>query len=220
MAVRIRLARKGRKKKPFYHIVVADARAPRDGKYIERLGSYNPLTVPATIELDRDKAYDWVMKGAQPSDTARAILKFKGIYYKKHLARGVKKGALTQDQADQMHNEWVTSKEAKISARVEQSRLEKENFWKQVSGEIKPKKEKKVDEATQAAFTAEAADAEVSTEGEATEATPVAEATPAAEAVAEATPVAEPVVEATPAVEEKPAAEETKEAPAASSEEE
>lgn len=219
MAVRIRLARKGRKKKPFYHIVVADARAPRDGKYIERLGSYNPLTVPATIEIDRDKAFDWIMKGAQPSDTARAILKFKGIYYRKHLTRGVKKGALTQDQADQMYTEWVAAKEAKISARVEQTRVEKENFWKQVSGEIKPKKEKKVDEATQAAFTAEAGDAETpaadAAETPAAEVveTPAAEATSATEAVVEATPAAEPVAEQTPAAE-------TKEAPAASSEEE
>ncbi len=216
MAVRIRLARKGRKKKPFYHIVVADARAPRDGKYIERLGSYNPLTVPATIEIDRDKAFDWIMKGAQPSDTARAILKFKGIYYRKHLTRGVNKGALTQDQADQMYNEWITAKESKISARVEQSRLEKENFWKQVSGEIKPKKEKKVDEATQAAFTAEATDSDAPAEDAPTE---TVEATPAAEA----TPAVEPAVEEAPAAEtavEEPKAEETKEAPAASSEEE
>ena len=204
MAVRIRLARKGRKKKPFYHIIVADARSPRDGKYIERLGSYNPLTVPATVELDRDKAFDWIMKGAQPSDTARAILKFKGIYYRKHLTRGVTKGALTQDQADQMYNEWITSKESKIAARVEQSRLEKENFWKEVSGEIKPKKDKKVDEATQAAFTA-------TPEGEdkpAEEAAPAAEPVAAAEPAAEATPAAEPVAEATPpAAETTPAAE-------------
>ena len=193
MAVRIRLARKGRKKKPFYHIVVADARAPRDGKYIDRIGSYNPLTVPATIEVDRDKAFQWLEKGAQPSDTAKAILKFKGVYYRRHLARGVAKGALTAEQAESMHQEWIAAKESKIEARREQTRIEKENFWKQVSGEIKPKAAKKVDEATQAAFAATegAADAPAA-EGDA----PAVEA-PAAEA---------PVVEAEAAAPEAPAA--------------
>ena len=226
MAVRIRLARKGRKKKPFYHIVVADARAPRDGKYIERLGSYNPLTVPATIELDRQKAFDWLQKGAQPSDTARAILKFKGVYYKKHLMRGVAKGALTEEQAEQMHTEWIAAKESKIEARREQTRVERENFWKQVSGEIKPKATKKVDEATAAAFAgdeaeAPAADAPVAeapaAEAPAAEA-PVAEA-PVAEAPVAEAPVAEaPVAEAVAEVKEEVA--EVKEAVAPSSEEE
>ena len=117
MALKIRLQRKGRKKKPFYHIVAADARAPRDGKFIEKLGTYNPLTVPATIEIDRDAAYEWLMKGAQPTDTVRAILKFKGVYYKKHLQRGVKKGAFDQDTADKMLEEWIAAKEAKIEKR-------------------------------------------------------------------------------------------------------
>ena len=223
MAVRIRLARKGRRKKPFYHIVVADARAPRDGKYIERLGSYNPLTIPATIEIDRDKAYEWLEKGAQPSDTARAILKFKGVYYKRHLMRGVAKGALTEEQAAQMHTEWISAKESKIEARKEQTRLEKENFWKQVSGEIKPKVSKKVDEATAAAFTgdeaeapaadAPAAEAPVAEAPEAEAPAPVAEAeAPAPEAEAAA-----PVVEAA-AEEKQEVAEAVKEA--SSSEEE
>ncbi|MBK6623318.1 MAG: 30S ribosomal protein S16 [Saprospirales bacterium] len=91
MAVKIRLQRKGRKKTPFYHIVIADARAPRDGRFIEKLGTYNPMTKPATIEIDRDKAYDWLVKGAQPSDTVRAILRFKGVLFRKHLMRGVAK---------------------------------------------------------------------------------------------------------------------------------
>ena len=201
MAVRIRLARKGRRKKPFYHIVVADARAPRDGKYIERLGSYNPLTIPATIEIDRDKAYEWLEKGAQPSDTARAILKFKGVYYKRHLMRGVAKGALTEDQAAQMHAEWISAKESKIDARREQTKLERENFWKQVSGEIKPKVSKKVDEATAAAFTADEAEAPAAE-------APAAEATePVAEAEAPAAEATEPVAEAeTPAAEPEAAA--------------
>ena len=208
MAVRIRLARKGRKKKPFYHLVVADARAPRDGKYIDRIGSYNPLTVPATIEIDRDKAFEWLEKGAQPSDTAKAILKFKGVYYRRHLARGVAKGALTAEQAETMHQEWIAAKESKVEARKEQTRLERENFWKQVSGEVKPKAAKKVDEATQAAFAAtegteEVAEAPVA-EAPAAEA-PVAEA-PVAEAPVAEAPVAEVVAEV--AAEEKPASSE------------
>ena len=114
MAVKIRLQRKGRKKRPFYHIVVADARAPRDGRFIEKLGVYNPMTSPATIDLDRDKAYDWLTKGAQPTDTVRAILRFKGVLYKKHLMRGVKKGALTVEEADAKYKEWIADKESKI----------------------------------------------------------------------------------------------------------
>ena len=119
MAVKIRLQRKGRKKRPFYHIVVADARAPRDGRFIEKLGTYNPMTSPATIDLNRDAAYDWLMKGAQPTDTARAILRFKGVLYRKHLNRGVQKGALTQEQADAKYQAWIDEKEAKIAKRVE-----------------------------------------------------------------------------------------------------
>ncbi len=118
MAVKIRLQRKGRKKRPFYHIVVADARAPRDGRFIEKLGTYNPMTSPATIDLDRDAAFEWLMKGAQPTDTARAILRFKGVLYKKHLNRGIQKGALTQEQADAKYQAWIDEKDAKIASRV------------------------------------------------------------------------------------------------------
>ena len=115
MAVKMRLQRKGRRKRPFYHIVVADSRAPRDGKYIERIGTYNPMTKPATINLDRDKAFEWLMKGAQPTDTVRAILRFKGVLYRKHLMRGVKKGALTLEQAEQMYQEYIQAKDASRS---------------------------------------------------------------------------------------------------------
>ncbi|MAT53155.1 MAG: 30S ribosomal protein S16 [Saprospirales bacterium] len=118
MAVKIRLQRKGKKKKPYYHIVIADARAPRDGKFIERIGFYNPQTVPATIEVDREKAYDWLQKGAQPTDTVRAMLRLKGVYYLRHLMRGVKKGALTEEQANKMYKEWVDAKEAKLAKRA------------------------------------------------------------------------------------------------------
>jgi small subunit ribosomal protein S16 len=139
MALKIRLQRHGRKKKPFYHIVAADARAPRDGKFIEKLGTYNPLTVPATINLDRDAAYDWLMKGAQPTDTVRAILKFKGVYYKKHLQRGVAKGAMDQEKADQLLQEWLDAKEAKVEKRKVQVADANEARRKKIFGQA-PKK--------------------------------------------------------------------------------
>lgn len=119
MPVKIRLQRKGRKQRPYYHIVVADVRAPRDGKYIQRIGFYNPLTVPATIDLDRDAAYDWLTKGAQPTETVRSILRFKGVLYKKHLMRGVAKGALTEEQAAEKLQAWIDEKEQKVAARRE-----------------------------------------------------------------------------------------------------
>lgn len=134
MPVKIRLQRKGRKQRPFYHIVVADGRAPRDGRFIEKLGTYNPMTKPATIDLDRDKAFDWLTKGAQPTDTARAILRFKGVYFKKHLMRGVKKGALTMEEAEKQYQAWIDAKEAKIQARFEQTAQEKAEFYAKLNG--------------------------------------------------------------------------------------
>jgi small subunit ribosomal protein S16 len=119
MATKIRLQRFGKKGKPFYHVVVADARAPRDGKFIERLGSYNPNTNPATIEINFEKALDWVNKGAQPTDTCRAILSYKGILYKKHLEGGVKKGALTEEQAEAKFALWLEGKAVKIEGKKE-----------------------------------------------------------------------------------------------------
>lgn len=117
MATKIRLQRHGRKKRAFYHIVVADQRSPRDGRFIEKIGTYNPISNPATIILDLDKAVDWLMKGAQPTDTARAILSYKGAAYKKHLQVGVNKGAITQEVADQRFNEWLSEKEGKVQAK-------------------------------------------------------------------------------------------------------
>jgi small subunit ribosomal protein S16 len=146
MPVKIRLQRKGRKKAPFYHIVIADARAPRDGRFIEKIGTYNPMTKPATIELDRDKAYDWLFKGAQPTETVRSILRFKGVLYKKHLQRGVKKGAMTQEEADKMYQDWIDAKEAKIEKRRQEARAEKEAFYAKVNGVAPPKKEKPAEE--------------------------------------------------------------------------
>jgi small subunit ribosomal protein S16 len=119
MAVKIRLARRGRKKLALYDVVVADARAPRDGRFIEKLGTYNPNTVPATINLNDDSALKWLMNGAQPTDTVRAILSYRGVMLKKHLQVGVNKGAVTQEIADSRFDEWKQSKDAKITGRVE-----------------------------------------------------------------------------------------------------
>lgn len=130
MATKIRLQRFGKKGKPFYHVVVADARAPRDGKFIERLGSYNPNTNPATIEINFEKALDWVNKGAQPTDTCRAILSYKGILYKKHLEGGVKKGALTEEQAEAKFALWLEGKAGKIEGKKDSLTKSKEEVKK------------------------------------------------------------------------------------------
>jgi small subunit ribosomal protein S16 len=119
MSVKIRLQRHGRSKSPFYHVVVADSRAPRDGKFIEKIGSYLPQTQPATIELDVDRATYWLENGAQPTDTCRAILSYKGALMKSHLAVGVKKGAMTQEQADEKFAKWISEKESKVQSHVE-----------------------------------------------------------------------------------------------------
>ncbi len=123
MAVKIRLARKGRKKLAYYHIVVADSRSPRDGRYIEKIGKYNPLTNPASIELDFDKALNWLQNGALPTDTCRAILSYKGVLLKKHLLDGVKKNAFDEAEANRRFEDWMKQNEAKIEAK--RSGLEK-----------------------------------------------------------------------------------------------
>lgn len=137
MSVKIRLQRRGRKKKPFYHIVVADAKAPRDGRFIEKIGTYNPLTKPATIVLDRHKALTWIINGATPTETVRAILRFKGVLYMKHLQRGVNKGAFTLEEAENRFQQWLDTKELKVSERVEQTRKEQQSFHARVFGEVK-----------------------------------------------------------------------------------
>jgi small subunit ribosomal protein S16 len=189
MAVKIRLARKGRKKLAYYHIVVADSRSPRDGRYIEKIGNYNPVTDPATIEIDFNKALDWLQKGAQPTDTCRAILSYKGIMLKKHLLEGVKKGAFDEAEAEKRFNEWMKQQEEKIESK--KSKLEK------VADDTKQKRveaEKAVNE-TRAAQLAKK-NAEMAAKAEA-----------AAKATVEA-PVAETPAEETsagePAAEEKP----------------
>ncbi len=125
MSVKIRLQRHGRTHAPYYHIVVADSRAPRDGKFIEKLGMYNPTTVPATIELNVDSAVQWLNNGAQPTDTCRAILSYKGALYKHHLMAGVRKGALTEEQALAKFEKWLNEKTTKVSAHVAKTETSK-----------------------------------------------------------------------------------------------
>jgi len=118
MSVKIRLAKRGRKKLPIFDIVVADSRSPRDGKFIEKLGSYNPQTHPASVVLNEEKAFAWIMKGAQPTDTTKNILSEKGVMLKKHLQVGVNKGAITQEVADQKFNDWKAKKQAAADKKV------------------------------------------------------------------------------------------------------
>jgi len=131
MSVKIRLQRHGRKGKPFYWVVAADARSKRDGRSLEKLGIYNPNTNPATIELDVDAAVKWLQNGAQPTDTARAILSYKGAMLKNHLAGGVRKGALTEEQAEAKFQAWLDEKSAKVS--------DKENILAKASEDAKAK---------------------------------------------------------------------------------
>ena len=197
MAVKIRLARRGRKKLAMYDVVVADARAPRDGRFIEKLGTYNPNTNPASIDIDADKAFDWVMKGAQPTDTARAILSYKGVMLKKHLQVGVNKGAITQEQADEKFQAWLDGKESQIQGKV--NSLAKD---KAAKAKAKLEAEAKVKEARAEAIAAKNKVEEEVVE-EATE-----EATE--EAATEEAPAAEAATEEAPAAEEAPAEEEKK----------
>nr|MBI1228995.1 30S ribosomal protein S16 [Cytophagales bacterium] len=119
MAVKIRLARRGRKKMAIYDVVVADARAPRDGRFIEKIGSYNPNTDPATISINNDRALKWLLNGAQPTDTVKAMLSYRGVMLKKHLQIGVLKEAITQEQADEKFQSWLDSKEQAIATKLD-----------------------------------------------------------------------------------------------------
>nr|WP_324292229.1 30S ribosomal protein S16 [uncultured Marinifilum sp.] len=174
MPVKIRLARHGRKRRAFYHIVVADSRAPRDGKYIERIGSYNPNTNPATIDLNFDKALTWLGNGAQPTDTARAILSYEGVMMKKHLLEGVKKGAFDEAKAEEKFQAWKQEKEAKINAKKEGLSKAAEDAAKarfdaeaKISADRAEAIAKKAAEAEAAAKAEEAGDAEAANEEEA-----------------------------------------------------
>ena len=199
MATKIRLQRHGKKGKPFYHIIVADARAPRDGRFIERLGSYNPNTNPATIDINFDKTLDWVNNGAQPTDTCRAILSYKGVLYKKHLQGGVQKGALTEEQAEAKFQAWLDQKEGKITCKKTGLVSAKEEARKAaLAAEAKKKQDRAA--AIIAKNTPPAEEVEEQEEAPVAEAeaeTPVAEAeTPAVEAEAAVAEVEAPAAEA------------------------
>ena len=211
MATKIRLARHGKKGKPFYHIVTADSRAKRDGRYIERIGSYNPNTNPATIDIDFDRAMYWVGVGAQPTDTVRAMLSYKGVLYKNHLLNGVKKGALTNEQAEEKFAKWLSEKEAKIENKISSLAKEEDSAVKAKLASEKEKSE------ARAAALAEVAAEETAAEEAVAEATeePATEEPAAGEPVAEATE--EPATKE-PATEE-PAAEEAEESASEGSEE-
>ena len=143
MPVKIRLQRHGKKGKPFYWIVAADARAKRDGKYLEKLGTYNPNTNPATIDLDLDGTVKWLQNGAQPTDTAKAILSYKGAMLKNHLVGGVRKGALTEEQAEEKFQAWVDEKAGKITAKEEDlSKAKADTKAKALEAEVKINEER------------------------------------------------------------------------------
>ncbi len=205
MAVKIRLSRKGRKKMPIYDIVVADARAPRDGRFIEKLGQYNPHTTPATINVELERALHWMMVGAQPTDTTRKILSVSGVMFKKHLQVGVNKGAVTQEIADQRFEEWMTEKLSKRESKIAKLNSDKDSVKKAAFDAERKKKEERE------AAKVEAAAAEL--------AALEAQNAPAVEDVAEEVTEA-PVVEdaAVEAVSEAEVAPEASDAPAESAE--
>ncbi len=190
MPTKIRLQRHGKKKRPFYHIVIADGRAPRDGKFIEKIGTYDPITKPATIDLKFDRALTWLQTGAQPTNTVRAILSYKGVLYKNHLLKGVAKGALTEEQAEIKFNKWLKEKEANIEnvigqvkaskieenkaklakeKEVNEARLAEQNKKKLEEEEARKAKEAEAKAEQEAEAAEEAADEEVSEEAESTE---------------------------------------------------
>ena len=184
MAVKIRLSRRGRKKLAIYDIVVADVRSPRDGRIIEKLGNYNPNTNPATIKLDQDKALDWVMKGAQPSETVRAILSYKGVMMKKHLQIGVIKGAIKQEDADKRLESWLKEKESKINKKIDTLNKSQEEETKNKLNEEKAfnkKRQEEIKKKLEEAKAAEEAKEEAPAAEEAKEEDPAKEEAPAAE---------------------------------------
>ncbi|AWI24759.1 30S ribosomal protein S16 [Flavobacterium pallidum] len=207
MSVKIRLQRHGKKGKPFYWVVAADARSKRDGKYLEKIGTYNPNTNPATIELNLDSAVQWLHNGAQPTDTARAILSYKGALLKHHLDGGVRKGALTQEQADAKLATWMDEKTGKVDAK-------KDNLSKaQADAKAKAFKAEQEVNAKRIAAAAQA-EADLIAAEEAANAPEVEEA-PEVEAAAEEVTEAPAEV----ATEEAPAAEATTEQAAPAAEE-
>lgn len=221
MSVKIRLARRGRKKQAIYDVVVADARAPRDGRFIEKLGTYNPNTNPASININNERALTWLLNGAQPTDTVKAMLSYRGVMLKKHLQIGVLKGAISQEQADAKFNAWLSEKDIKIEGKKDQLATAKADARKSALAAETAKNQARIDaiKAREAAAVAAAAPAveEVEEAAPAVEAPAVEEETAAAEApVVEATTSADaPVVEAAEEVETTSAEAPAVEAPVA-----
>jgi small subunit ribosomal protein S16 len=229
MSTRIRLQRHGKKGKPFFHIVAADSRSKRDGRFIEKLGTYDPTKNPAIIELNFESSLNWLQKGAEPSDTARAILSYKGVMYKNHLLKGVLKGALTEADVEKKFSAWLSEKDAKIAkkasdldqssakSKADKLKLETEANEARAAAIIAkntPEPEEVVEEAPVAeAATEEAPVAEAATE-EAPAAESATEEAPAAEAATEEAPAAEAATEEAPtaeaATEEAPASDDDK----------
>ena len=224
MPVRIRLQRHGKKGKPIYWIVAADSRAKRDGRYLEKLGIYNPNTLPASVELDLDRAVNWLQNGAQPSDTARNLLSEKGAMLKNHLINGVHKGALTQDDADAKFQAWLKDKENKNETILKKINSESEKSRAAVIAAEKEASTKRKEAAAAAVVEAElevpaseeAPAEEAAPEAEAQEEVPASEDAPAEEAAPETEAQEEaPAAEDAPAEEAAPEAEAQEEAPAA-----
>jgi small subunit ribosomal protein S16 len=207
MPTKIRLQRHGKKKASFFHIVIADSRAPRDGKFIEKIGTYNPNLNPAVVNLKFERALDWIRLGAQPTDTTRAILSYEGVLYKNHLNIGVKKGAMKQEEAEKKFEAWKAEKLAKIQAKVDNVTKSADELSKKKLAAETEKKNKRAAEilAKSAAEMAAAAPAEAATEVKTEEVAPEVavkeEAAPVVEAKKEEAPVAETSTEEAPAAE-------------------
>lgn len=171
MPTKIRLQRHGKKRYAYFHVVIADSRAPRDGKFIEKLGTYNPNTNPATIDIDFDKSLSWLKTGAQPTDTVRALLSYKGVIYKNHLDKGVTKGAFSQEEADKKFEAWLEEKEAKVNAKKDKLAGDADaDAKKRFEAETEANKKKAAAIAAKnAELAGEVAEEEAAAEGEATE---------------------------------------------------
>jgi small subunit ribosomal protein S16 len=215
MATKIRLQRHGKKGYAFYHVVVADSRSKRDGKFIEKLGVYNPNTNPATIDINFDRTLDWVQVGAEMTDTARAILSYKGVLYKNHLLKGVTKGALSEADVEKKFEAWLKDKESKIASKADNL---KSDAQKAEEARLKAEKEKSEARAKEIAAknapeepVAEEAPAEEVAAETATEEPKAEETAPTEEAKAEEAPAEEPKKEEAPAEEPKADAEGEKE---------
>lgn len=218
MSVKIRLARRGRKKLAIYDVVVADARAPRDGRFIEKIGSYNPNTDPASININNERALKWLLNGAQPTDTVKAMLSYRGVMFKKHLQIGVLKGAITQEQADAKFEAWLNEKETKIVGKTEGITKAKADARQKSLDAETAKNQARVDaiKAREDEQKALLAAAEAANNPAPVEEAPAVEETPAETATEEAPAAEAPVAEETPAEpakEEAPTPEKAPETP-------